>query len=124
DDANAVTNADIVRFKDFRLEQGKNPRTVKMGDLSALNALFTWGMDNLKVANHPGTVKLKVPKPTKNRSQGFTDEEATAILSAALAYRPAGKEPDQITEAKRWVPWLLAYTGARVGEMAQLRRED
>lgn len=23
-----------------------------------------------------------------------------------------------------WVPWLLAYTGARPGEISQLRRED
>ncbi|MBN9333008.1 phage integrase N-terminal SAM-like domain-containing protein [Devosia sp.] len=124
DDANAVTNADIVRFKDFRLEQGKSAKTVKMGDLSALNALFTWGVDNHRVASHPGTVKLKVAKKTKTRPKGFTDDEATALLSAATAYQPTGKEPDQITEAKRWVPWLLAYTGARVGEMAQLRRED
>jgi integrase len=26
--------------------------------------------------------------------------------------------------AKRWVPWLCAYTGARVGEIAQLRKQD
>jgi integrase len=26
--------------------------------------------------------------------------------------------------AKRWVPWLMAYSGARVGEFAQLRKQD
>lgn len=26
--------------------------------------------------------------------------------------------------ARRWVPWLCAYTGARVNEITQLRRED
>ena len=26
--------------------------------------------------------------------------------------------------AKRWVPWLCAYTGARPGEITQLRGED
>ena len=26
--------------------------------------------------------------------------------------------------ARRWVPWLCAYTGARVGEITQLRAED
>jgi integrase len=26
--------------------------------------------------------------------------------------------------AKRWVPFLAAYTGARVGELAQLRKQD
>lgn len=124
DDANAVVNADLVRFKDFRLEQGRSAKTVKMGDLSALNALFTWGVANLRIAIHPGTVKLKVRKPSKTRPKGFTDEEAGALLSSSLSYVPLGKEPEKITLAKRWVPWLMAYTGARVGEMAQLRKED
>src|SRR5690606_12699279 len=43
---------------------------------------------------------------------------------ASEGYRPRGKENPKTTAAKRWIPWLLAYTGARVGEMAQLRRED
>lgn len=124
DDANAVSNIDIVRFKDFRLEQGKSTKTVKMGDLSALNALFTWGVDNHRVAVHPGTTKLKVSKRKTTRPKGFTDEEAVALLTAASAYVPEGKEPTQITKAKRWLPWLQAYTGTRVGEVAQLRKED
>lgn len=124
DDANAVTREDVVRYKDFRIEQGRNLKTVKATDLSAINVLFTWGVENQRVAVHPGTVKITVPKRKTTRPKGFTDDEATAILTAASAYQPAGKEPDPITQAKRWVPWLLAYTGARVGEMAQLRKED
>ncbi len=26
--------------------------------------------------------------------------------------------------AKRWAPWLAAYTGARISELTQLRKED
>jgi integrase len=29
-----------------------------------------------------------------------------------------------LSAAKRWVPWLLAYTGARIAEITQLRKED
>ena len=29
-----------------------------------------------------------------------------------------------MSAAKRWVPWLCAYTGARVGEIVQLRKKD
>jgi integrase len=36
----------------------------------------------------------------------------------------AGNERPETFAAKRWVPWLCAYTGARVGELAQLRKED
>jgi integrase len=28
------------------------------------------------------------------------------------------------TACRRWVPWLCAYTGARVGELTQLRAGD
>ncbi|MCJ2134032.1 site-specific integrase, partial [Methylobacterium sp. J-026] len=45
----------------------------------------------------------------------FSDAEASLILGAAAAER------DPIY---RWVPWLCAYTGARVHEICQLRRED
>ncbi|KRA96519.1 hypothetical protein ASD83_15550 [Devosia sp. Root685] len=124
DDANAVGNIDIVRFKDFRIEQGKTSKTVKNGDLSALKVLFTWGVANHRVAVHPGTVSLSVGKRKRTRPPGFTDAEAVSILAAAANYEPDGREPSQITKGKRWVPWLLAYTGARLGEMAQLRKED
>jgi len=30
----------------------------------------------------------------------------------------------QTAAATRWVPWLCAYTGARVGEIVQLRKQD
>ena len=46
---------------------------------------------------------------------GFTDEEARTILQAAE------KETRPVT---RWLPLLCAASGARVGEMAQLRSED
>ena len=29
-----------------------------------------------------------------------------------------------MTAAKRWTPWLCAYTGARIAELTQLRKED
>jgi integrase len=31
---------------------------------------------------------------------------------------------DQMRGAFRWLPWLCAYSGARVGEIAQLRKQD
>jgi integrase len=60
----------------------------------------------------------------KLRSKGFTDEEAKAIVSAASGYVGTRSEQPRTVAAKRWVPWLCAYSGARVGEMAQLRKQD
>lgn len=42
------------------------------------------------------------------------------MLMASFMKR--GRERRETFAAKRWVPWLIAYSGARVGEMAQLRR--
>src|SRR5262249_9486264 len=65
---------------------------------------------------------LTVSKRPKLRdTQAFTPEERSKILSAALAVKAFHKREDA---ARRWVPWLCAYTGARVGEIAQLRRAD
>lgn len=132
DDATRVTAADIVGFKDFRLstpspKTGRVPsaKTVKDSDLSALKTLFGWAAANHKLAANPALgITIKLAKARKLRSKGFTDSEARAILSAALRYRQGDQERACTAAAKRWVPWLCAYTGARVGELAQLRRQD
>lgn len=131
DDAAKVTADNVIGFKDHRLAQinprnGKpiSPRTVKGSDLSGLKTIFGWAVSNRRVATNPTTgVTVKVGKKRTTRSKGFTDAEATAILAAADGMT-RGQEQPKTFQAKRWVPWLCAYTGARVGEIAQLRKED
>ena len=67
---------------------------------------------------------VSIPKCQRSalRGKGFTDAEAKAILSAALRLNRGGELAGTFA-AKRWVPWLAAYTGARVGELAQLRKQ-
>src|SRR3569833_2363563 len=54
---------------------------------------------------------------------GFDHREAHTILAAAL-----GPQNERMTEenagARRWVPWLCAYTGARVNEITCLTPRD
>lgn len=57
------------------------------------------------------------------KRRGFTDSEANKILSAALAPCSSLISPEHAA-ARRWVPWICAYTGARVNEITQLRQED
>jgi integrase len=48
-------------------------------------------------------------------------EEVELILSSALAIT----DTRRVSKAAcRWVPWICAYTGARAGEITQLRGED
>src|SRR5690606_7407492 len=62
DDANAVSQEDVIRFKDHRLEQGASPKTVKDSDLSGLRALFGWGLVNRRVKENPAQgVSVVVP---------------------------------------------------------------
>jgi integrase len=128
DDAKLVTPEDVVRFKDHRLSS-INPRTgkpisaktVKDSDLAGLKTLFGWAVSNRKLTSNPATgITIKLGKPQKLRGKGLTEEEAKAILQAALKVTGEGRTD----AARRWVPWLAAYTGARVGELAQLRKQD
>jgi integrase len=131
DDAKQVTPEDIVRFKDHRLAS-INPRTgkpisgktVKDSDLAGLKTLFGWAVSNRKLPSNPVTgITIKLGKPQKLRGKGLTEDEAKAILQAAMKVTRGGESAGTFA-AKRWVPFLAAYTGARVGELAQLRKQD
>jgi len=130
-DASRVAKEDVIRFKDHRLaathpRTGRpiSPKTVKDSDLAGLKTVFGWAVKNGKIPANPAEgVTLKLGRRRKVRSKGFTDAEAVAILTAALKHERRD-ERHWTFAAKRWVPWLCAYTGARVGELVQLRKLD
>jgi integrase len=116
DDPAQLTRPDVLRFKDQRLADGISINTVRDNDLVGLRAVFEWAVGNDRMASNPAKgITLKRAKPVRLREKSFRPDEAKAILKAALGERHLGR---------RWVPWLMAYTGARVGEIGQLRRKD
>jgi len=120
-----VTADDIIAFKNHRIEQGVSLKTIGMGDLSAIRQLYKWGVANRKVGHNPADgVKVAKQKKKRSRDPGFTDEEAVAVLSAAFHHKSVGKAVKHLSNGRRWLPWLCAYSGARVGEMTQLRKQD
>jgi site-specific recombinase XerD len=124
DSAEKVTADDVVRFKEHRLAQGISAKTVKDSDLAGIKTVFGWAVSNRKLASNPAAgLTIKLGKPKKLRGKGLTEEEATALISAALNVQRQG-ESERTFWAKRWVPVLAAYSGARVGEVAQLRKQD
>jgi integrase len=124
DDVAKVTAADIIAFKDHRLAEGISTKTVNDSDIAGLRAVFGWAVVNQRLGSNPAEkVKAVRAKSVTSRSKGFTDEEAQAILRHSLAYENS-RESAKLVAAKRWVPWLCAYTGARVGELVQLRKTD
>ncbi|MHC9417668.1 recombinase XerD [Sphingomonas citri] len=129
-DAARITADDVVRWKDHCMAQPKPdggkraPRTVNNKYLTPLKATLGWAVDQRKLpTNVASGVRVRLPKQAKLREPYFSNEEAGRILAAAVV--PAGASISaQSRLARRWVPWLCAYTGARVGEIGQLRKED
>ncbi len=123
-DATRLTKAEVDGFKRARLAEGKAYSTVDM-QIGGIKAVLSWAVDNdVLPFNAAEGVKLPRNKKPLNQDRGFSDDEAKAILIAASNVKRRKKEPLKDVESKRWLPWLCAYTGARVGEMAQLRKQD
>lgn len=131
DDAHRITQLDLLRWRDALLADGKSPKTVADKYLAAVRAILTWAVVNLRLpTNEIEKVRQRVAKKVRAREKGFTTPEALRILKASLNYKPtetsnpSNRESAHITAAKRWVPLLCAFTGARVTELTQLRRQD
>ena len=115
-DAARVTADDVVAYKEARLAKGVTVKTVA-NDLNELSPIFTWAKRNKKLAfdQNPfaGIAPLKRTTATRQRDP-YTVEEAHDLLVAARAQ----------TGFLRWFPWLLCFTGARLGEVLQACKED
>jgi integrase len=119
------TGEDARQWRDALLAEGKSRRVVRDVWLSAARTVFNWLREEKQAiaANPFDEARLKRVKVVRTREPFFTPEEVATILSAALA--PAAPRINSyLRDAYRWVPWLCAYTGARSGEITQLRSED
>lgn len=131
DDAGQVSSEDIVSWKNALLmpagdgKRVRNQYTVRHKYLGAVKPVFGWGVSNKLITSNPVIgVKVSVPRRERTRTErGYSDAEAKIVLRAALAINTE-EERTFIAFARRWLPWLCAYTGARGSEIAQLRAED
>lgn len=124
DDMSSVTEQHLLDWRDALLASKVSRRNVKYGYLAAVRAFFRWAKEEKKLPTNPSAeVVVTISEKRKRKKTGFNDREARTILAAAL-----GPQNEQMTEenvaARRWVPWLCAYTGARVNEITQLRACD
>jgi integrase len=130
DDARRLTKKDVTNWRDSLV--GKlSPKTIAHTHLAGLKAILNWAVEqDLLTENVAKHVKLPVPRKVRSRERGFTDDEALAILQLAYDYQatdtgnPVTTERPTTTAAKRWAPWLCAFTGARIGEITQVRKQD
>lgn len=130
DDAARITKKDLLAWRDD-LMQTNAAKTVSDVYLSAVRTLLNWAVENDRLSENVA-IGLKQPKPRKvySRERGYTDSEAVRVLNASRSYNPHQdengyiREKPQLVAAKRWVPIICAFSGARVSEITQLRKED
>jgi integrase len=108
------------------LSENRSAYTVSNIWHCASRTVYAWAIDEKLLTRNPFTGwRIKVPKSTKTReTKSFTDTEIGLILNAALAAKMRGGARSKSDAAKRWCPWLAAYSGARMGELTQLRGDD
>jgi integrase len=115
-DAHRLTAENLIDWKRSMVEAGLRPKTIQDAKLAPLRAILQWGIQNKLISSNPADgISLDVRSKQGEKKRSFTDDEAKLILRAALAER----DP-----VRRWVPWIGAYSGARVSEICQLRFED
>src|SRR5262249_44061435 len=121
--ADGITEDSARSWVHGLVSEKRSAVTVREVWLSASRRVFSWAAEHKRVRRNPfAEVKVDVPRKARSReTKAFTDQEARTILKASLSYK-APKTPWE--RAKRWVPWLCAYSGARAGEVTQLRGAD
>ena len=115
-DASRVSADDLVRWKASLLEAGLRAKTIRDGKLAPIRAILQWAVDNRRINQNPAErITIDIKGKLADRKRGYSEDEAWKVLNAAQ------KERDHL---RRWVPWLCAFSGARVSEVCQVRAED
>jgi integrase len=119
--ASAITPDEAQKWMDGLVTEDRSASTVRNTWLRATKTVYNWARKR-KLSNNPfAEVMVDVPRRKQTRPKHFYEHERLAILNAANAITDTGS-PDKA--ARRWVPWLLSYTGARPAEITQLRDSD
>jgi hypothetical protein len=120
--ADGITPDEAQAWAVSLIGEGRTARTVADVWITAARRVCAWGMKQRKIASNPfAETNVTVPREVRTREREFNNAEVKIILKAALAITDTRKP---FPAACRWVPWLCAYSGARAGEITQLRGQD
>jgi integrase len=122
-DAVDIEFANAKAWMNGLINEERSAHTVATVWRTALKTVFAWGIAEKLVKSNPfRDVRISVPRKNVEReTKAFSQDEAKIILAAALTCDDR-KSFDE--RARRWVPWICAYSGARAGEITQLRGID
>ena len=107
-----LTQQDIVSWKDHLVQKGMAAKTINDGYLACVKRLLNYEKDNGRLReNVAEAVSVFTRARAGQRRLPYTTDEVAKLLMLARE----AKHPNQ-----RWLPWLVALSGSRVGEVAQL----
>ncbi|WP_189676867.1 site-specific integrase [Sphingomonas glacialis] len=114
-------------------EKGISPSTVNKY-MSTVSPLFDWAKREGYVDRNPCDGLFldlqRGKKSGRNRRPPFSVEQLNQILKSPLftGFAKDGKEwqpgPQRAYDWRYWIPLICLFTGARIGEIAQLRVDD
>jgi integrase len=129
-----VTKKQAIDWKNALLKQDvrigkqvkkRSPRSVKDVHIAALKAVCQYLVDEDKLTENAfaRVVVRNVETERDDDEKGFSDKDARTILKATLQ-KGSHLVSVEMAAARRWIPWICAYTGARVNEITSLQPLD
>ena len=117
-DVSEITRSDMIGWKDKLIVEDKlTPKTVRFTYLKSAAAILSFAQRNEYIKIHPLEKSiLELAASTKPDKEPYKDSEVAVILRAAKEFNHDHRF--------RWLSWILASTGARASEIAQLRSSD
>ncbi len=132
-DLKRMTTGDGYNWVDRLIEDKYAHKSIKDVWVAALSATAGFMVERRKLDQNPflrltvredksdaAAAEMRQQQPPR---KGFTPEEAKLILNATLA-TPSHLLSVEMRAARRWLPWLCAYSGARVNELTSLHPDD
>lgn len=120
--ASKITKADIVAYKDKRLELVTAGTVQK--DFNLINGIFNNAVANAKLNSNPAegvTVPVDKRKPKPRVTFSLSDLQ---IIFKSPIYTENHRPIGGAEEASFWLPLIALFTGARLTEIGQLLIED
>jgi integrase len=120
DDATMVTAREGDDWKQSMLREGKLSNNSIKQRLQNLRTVLQWARQHslgelYPTGNPLDIVKAPAFQTVASDARTYTMDEAATVLLAAR---------QQAEPELRWLPWMCAYTGARINELAQLTPRD
>ncbi len=120
----AFSSEEAQRWAASLVTGKRGARTVSDIWVTAARTVLAWALKQKHITANPfADVSIQVPRKVRTREDGkaFSGSEQRVILRAACAITDT---KSAFKAACRWAPWLCAYSGARAGEITQLRGQD